>query len=404
MRTSVSHASSHTSPPLLDATGAIKKDDSKIFFGHRSSDLIDVNQRLGPRNVRMDTAEHLNDRTISGCFNRTQSGLDQCRLLYQLLESTRAVHRNCNVLQRDIRTSNIVLPDSVVPSPSADSADEHIFNEQTEYDDGAGDPDAIFFDFERAEVLNEKEDELRLPRMGTVQFMARSICTGRLIGDDAMILLFRRPPEIAESLLTRYGSTMPNRVKHFACPTPTHTPGPVEMPSATITRPALRHAAESVFWVLTWCAVCAAPAGRVSPPVPQGLWVTLTANHRDARPTKIIAGERHPAYDAVRSVINSLAAYLVHDLHWATDAPFTHPEFLHEAFQRLVLNFLGDHRDEGFMLLPTSGEPREFDSLVNYAEPPCSRREYLLRTSAKRPFSSQGGLERKTTNGTDQLE
>ncbi|KJA13323.1 hypothetical protein HYPSUDRAFT_209641 [Hypholoma sublateritium FD-334 SS-4] len=315
--------------------------------------------------------------------------------------STRAVHRNCNVLQRHASTGNIVATDRVVPSPSADSAYEHIFDEQTEYADEAGDPPAIFrgaryllgetndrqftknllVDFE-----NEKQDELRLPRTGTVQFMARTIRAGRLIGDDAMIPLFRRPPEIAESLLTRYGSTLPNRAKRFACPTPTHSPGPIENPSSAIPRHALRHAAE------------------VSPPLPQGLWVTLTANHRDGRPTRIVPGERHPAYDAVRSVINALAAYLAPDLHWAADAPFTPPEFLHEAFQRLVLNFLGDHRDEGFMLLPTSGEPREFDSLVNYAEPPFSRREYLLRTSAKRPASSQGGLERKVENAAERLE
>ncbi|KJA14539.1 hypothetical protein HYPSUDRAFT_431489 [Hypholoma sublateritium FD-334 SS-4] len=234
---------------------------------------------------------------------------------------------------------------------------------------------------------------------GTVQFMARTIRRGRLIGDQAMIPLFKRPPEISGALLTRYRGVLPDRVQRFACETPTHSPGLIETPSNTIARHALRHDAESVYWVLVWWAVCVAPAGKDSTPVPTLLWDILTGSNHDFRPPQIGDGQLDPSYGAVRELLNSLASYLDPDHHWANAAPFDHPEFLHEVFQRLILNFLVDNKDEVFMLLPTAGRSRESEKPVHHAEPGRSRHQHLLDTSSaggsslKRPASSQDELE-----------
>ena len=103
-----------------------------------------------------------------------------------------------------------------------------------------------------------------------------------------------------------------------------------------------------------------------------------------------------PSYNALQSLLNNLASYLEHDLHWATEAPFNDPEFLHEAFQRRILNFLIENEDEDFLLLPILGKPREPEKLISYAEPPRSRIEHLrsfstvgISNSLKRPASGQ---------------
>ncbi|KJA13916.1 hypothetical protein HYPSUDRAFT_49539 [Hypholoma sublateritium FD-334 SS-4] len=341
-------------------------------------------------------------------------------VMYDQLESTRVMHRNRNVIHRDISIGNIMFRDLPVPPPSEDCTVETVSGANTDSDSETKDPPAVFcggtyllgetddprftknllIDLERAEVLTQKLDDLRMPRTGTVRFMARSIRGGRVLGDSDIPLLFKSPPEISETLLTRYGGILPDRVKRFACKTSKHSPDYTENPSGTIARHALRHDAESVFWVLVWWAVCAAPAGKASSEVHQDLWRNLTGNDRDFRPTRIVESELDPSYDALRNLINPMASYLIHDLHWATETPFNHPEFLHESFQRLILNFLVDNKDEDFMVLPTSGKPRESKQLAHYGEPVRSRQQHLLDTSSaggsslKRPASSQGELER----------
>ncbi|KJA13870.1 hypothetical protein HYPSUDRAFT_49570 [Hypholoma sublateritium FD-334 SS-4] len=351
-------------------------------------------------------------------------------VMYDQLESTRVMHRNRNVIHRDISIGNIMFRDlPVVPPPLADRTVETVSDANSDFDSETKEPPAIFcgctyllgetddrrftknllIDLERSEVLNEKQDALRLPRTGTVQFMARAIREGRLIGDHAMIPLFKSPPEISGTLLTRYRGVLPDRVKRFACETRTYSPGLVEKPSNTTARHALRHDAESVYWVLVWWAVCAAPAGANNSSVASKLWTNLTDNLSDDRPPRVRDGNLDPSYAALQSLLNSLGDYLAYDLHWANEAPFNHPEFLHEAFQRLILNFLVDNKDEAFMLLPTAGKPRECEKQVHYAAPGRSRHQHLMNTSSaggsslKRPASSQDELERKAKKATGSI-
>ena len=228
--------------------------------------------------------------------------------------------------------------------------------------------------------------------------MARVIRAGHLMGGpgDFTSPFFHKLPDICTSVATKYGAALPDRVKRFACQISGHQPGIVRNPTKVIARHALRHDTESVYWVLVWWAICAAPEGRASSPVRPTLWNILTSSDCDDRPTMIKDSDLDPSYNALKSLLNNLASYLEHDLHWATEAPFNDPEFLHEALQRRILNFLIENEDEDFLLLPTSGKPREPEKLISYAEPPQSRIEHLrsfstvgISNSLKRPASGQ---------------
>ncbi len=230
--------------------------------------------------------------------------------------------------------------------------------------------------------------------------MARVIRAGRLMG-DLICPIFYRIPDVFSSAAQKYRAAYPDRVKRFTghVSDHDHMPGLARYPSNISPHHALRHDAESVYWVLVWWAVRAAPEGKVSSPVEASLWNHLTCDDRDQRPATIEEGELHPSYDGLRSLLNILASYLANDPHWATEDPFDHPEYLHEVFQRRILNFLVEKKNENFMLLPLSKKPRE-PEIFNYAEYRQSRTEYLhdsstteIGNSLKRPASSHGEVE-----------
>ena len=236
-----------------------------------------------------------------------------------------------------------------------------------------------------------------------MRFMARAIRAGRLRGGSLISPIFAKLPDVCTSVATKYGAALPHRVKRFASQN-AHQPGPVCNPTDIASRHALRHDAESVYWVLVWWAICAAPEGRAASSVDASLWSCLTSSSiRDNRPTTIEDDDLDPSYNALGSLLSSLASLLGNDLHWATKAPFNHPEFLHEAFQRHILNFLVENKNEDFLLLPTSGKPRVPEKFIFYAEPP-QRVEHLrnsstagISNSLKRPASASGQDEFKVS-------
>jgi len=62
-------------------------------------------------------------------------------------------------------------------------------------------------------------------------------------------------------------------------------------------------------------------------------------------------------YDALHGLLLSLAGELQTDRYWATGI-HADPEFIHEAFQRHILNFLINHKDSPFMDSPTRDRHR----------------------------------------------
>ncbi|KJA15651.1 hypothetical protein HYPSUDRAFT_48182 [Hypholoma sublateritium FD-334 SS-4] len=115
-----------------------------------------------------------------------------------------------------------------------------------------------------------------------------------------------------------------------------------------------------------------------------------------------------PAYASLQGLLNDLREAMEHDHYWASEAPYNHPEFLHEVFQRHILCFLINHRNEDFMELPTSGKPRGPVKSVPHAEL-SKTRENLLHgsgtgrgsgNSLKRSASGLGDSERAAKKGS----
>jgi hypothetical protein len=126
----------------------------------------------------------------------------------------------------------------------------------------------------------------------------------------------------------------------------------------------LRHDAESVFWLLLWWAVHVCPANgeEAEAQIWDDFWAALVApteSGRDGRKkllTEMIDDEGwlHSAYKPLEGLLKSMALHLRADLHWVTDKnenfkEMRDPEFMHEAFQRHIFNFLVTNKENPFM-------------------------------------------------------
>jgi hypothetical protein len=168
---------------------------------------------------------------------------------------------------------------------------------------------------------------------------------------------FKLPPiPVADEFLRRYPEA---RIKSF----PTFPEGEAKTerieiaqctPAPTRFKHLLRYDAESVFWDLLWCCIQAQRAeplqeDNISPI----LWSVLTYHGPDSRDTNFILrfpkGCLHPAYRELESLLESMSMHLYGDLSYAEDERRKADEYLHEAFQRLILNFLSANSTKDFM-------------------------------------------------------
>ena len=183
-------------------------------------------------------------------------------------------------------------------------------------------------------------------------FMARAIRAGRPLGEVGDLAWYEKVPELSQKAQA-YRDVFPDRLKRFQ-----NSPGSPNRhivdigapPNSSSWHHELRHDAESVFWLLVWWVVNATPDGCTSE-MPVGLWGPLVDITVDARQLDIPSSGLDPAYAPLSELLHQLGRALIDDLHWATDTPYTHPEFLHEVFQRHILNFIFENRDKNFMTL-----------------------------------------------------
>jgi hypothetical protein len=134
--------------------------------------------------------------------------------------------------------------------------------------------------------------------------------------------------------------------------------------SDSVNRPwrhGLDHDAESVFWLLLYWVVGAQPsAQRQKEDIVAGIWTNLTG------PVSLRTGllrslsEEEPLEEVVHSfyqpllpLLSNLAANLVIDRYWLDESePRNNEEYIPEAFQRLILQFILENRDKEFMTRP----------------------------------------------------
>jgi hypothetical protein len=120
----------------------------------------------------------------------------------------------------------------------------------------------------------------------------------------------------------------------------------------------LEHDVESVLWLLVYWAVVAQPKDHPSEYICSTVW-TLLMGTWAARDGLILFLSNHPdyrkdlthsVYEPLGALIGDLASFLVVDRCWLPISdPRNDAEYLNEAFQRCILQFIIDHRDEKFM-------------------------------------------------------
>jgi hypothetical protein len=136
----------------------------------------------------------------------------------------------------------------------------------------------------------------------------------------------------------------------------------------------LEHDAESVFWLLLYWAMVVKPK-RLSDQdiwpnedIKSAAWTEITgdAEERNALVSSLAHGflshVTHSFFKPLRPLIENLAAFLVVDRHWLEQSDKRNqPEYLNEAFQRLVLAFILENRGKKFMDHPVDSALRSVE-------------------------------------------
>jgi hypothetical protein len=125
----------------------------------------------------------------------------------------------------------------------------------------------------------------------------------------------------------------------------------------------LVHDAESVFWLLLYWAMVAQPKDHPREHINAAVWTNLLGDSKERNSSEtrqglihslsnklLLKDLTHSAYEPLETLICELASFLVVDSCWlpASDVR-KHPEYLNEAFQRIILQFIFINRDKDFM-------------------------------------------------------
>ncbi|KAF8968127.1 hypothetical protein BDZ97DRAFT_1755530 [Flammula alnicola] len=94
----------------------------------------------------------------------------------------------------------------------------------------------------------------------------------------------------------------------------------------------------------------------VSPDAFCSTHVALTPHARVI--TRFPVGVVHNELPPLRSLLREIGKHIQCDHYWAEDENLMHPEYVHEVFQRLIFNFLIEHRNEPFMDVPLKQSSR----------------------------------------------
>ena len=211
-------------------------------------------------------------------------------------------------------------------------------------------------------------------------FMARSIRAGGPLGVTGRIAQYMMVPELSQKA-HMYEDIFPNRLSRFQQSRGSPNDYIVRIgapPNSSSQRHELRHDAESAFWLLVWWIVNATPDGCRSE-MPNELWVPLVGTTFDIRPLDIPSSGLDPAYSLLSELLHQLGEALTDDLHWATDEPYTHPDFLHKVFERHILNFIFENRDKNFMTLAKADHLRRPANATKTPSLSTPQIEYTLR-------------------------
>ncbi|PPQ85293.1 hypothetical protein CVT25_010066 [Psilocybe cyanescens] len=293
---------------------------------------------------------------------------------YDILEVTRYLRFKRNVLHRDLSVSNIVVNATSDASDTPfniggteGSQDEHTRELEICFikhllgeSSNPQETSTVLIDFNRAERLDVKTDitHARIRRTGTPLFTVRAVHNRGPFPDlsEQLVVLAGVP----EPSLT-YQQCQPERTKLFDnIRTDYLYPG-----DAILTRHEWRHElyhdAESIFWIIFYWFILANPeSGDTDQKIKVGDWFYFVDTSDCVSRNLLLLGL---ATDLIGTVLHSTfspALMLLSDLaqavypgpyYLAKDNPRSRPDFVHEVFQRAILNFIIKHKDKDFISL-----------------------------------------------------
>ena len=123
----------------------------------------------------------------------------------------------------------------------------------------------------------------------------------------------------------------------------------------------LDHDTESVFWLLLYWVVGAQPAHRKKEEINPNIWTGLTGSSvklrtgllRSLSEEELLEELAHSAFRPLLPLLSDLASFLVVDRHWLDKTEVRNNEqYIPEAFQRLILQFILDNRSKDLMTQP----------------------------------------------------
>ena len=157
----------------------------------------------------------------------------------------------------------------------------------------------------------------------------------------------------------------------------------------------LDHDAESVFWLLLYWVVGAQPADREKEEINSGIWANLTGESvklctgllRSLSEEESLEELAHSTFRPLLPLLSNLAAFLVVDRHWLdTTEVRNNKQYIPEAFQRLILQFILDNRSEDFMTRPVDRQFRQVRMISqNLSLPGTGSSRWNAENSRKRP-------------------
>jgi hypothetical protein len=157
----------------------------------------------------------------------------------------------------------------------------------------------------------------------------------------------------------RYETCRPDRIEKFPYGpdeiSPISTDG-----TDTQWRHKLHHDTKSVFWLLYW-VVGAQPEKDEEEPIDIVIWLwsIRSVTRRIALLRGGLDGATHSIYQPLWPLLDRLARILDVDRHWVKSSdPRKDPGYINEAFQRLILQFILEHRNEKFMQHRIESQPR----------------------------------------------
>jgi hypothetical protein len=194
--------------------------------------------------------------------------------------------------------------------------------------------------------------------------MARAVQLGRAVPPHLDLLDIPEVPMIAG----HYETCHPDRIKKFP-----YRPREFSFISTEGTDPKWRHEldhdTESVFWVLLYWLIGAQPEKEEKEPIDVSIWAGLTGSV-GARIHLFqggLTGATHSFYQPLCPLLNKLAHILNADRHWIESSdPRNDPGYFNEAFQRLILQFILEHRGEKFMQHRVESQPRRLELMPGF--------------------------------------